>query len=375
MRRRWRLQSERVGPVRSRPLDPRANFSPPLAADLKANAGKCVVIPGEQQSPQVHLAAIAINQALGNVGKTVVYTETVNPMPSIQGQDIVTLVNDMKAGKVDWLLILNANPVYTAPVDLHFEQALDNVKTTVHLGSHFNETAVVTEWHINGTHYLENWSDTRAYDGTATVIQPMIDPLYGGKSAHDVIQSMLDDPDTSPYDAVRKTWQANLGTGDAEHAWRKVLHDGMVAGTAFQPKTVSAKIGDLPVAPRQRPGWNGRGYLPRRSQHLRRTLCECRLAAGNTEAGHQHVVGQRRADELPHAGEIRAGGIGCRGHRIERQHGDGPGLGSARPPRWLGHAVPGLWPSQRRPGCRRVGLQRVRDPELPTRCCSPPARP
>ena len=218
-----------------------------IAADLKANAGKCVVIPGEQQSPAVHLAAIAINQALGNVGKTVVYTETVNPMPSIHGQEMVSLVNDMRAGKVDWLVILNANPVYTAPVDLHFDQAMERVKTTVHLGSHVDETAVVAEWHINGTHYLENWSDARAYDGTATVIQPMIDPLYGGRSAHDVIQSMLDDPDTSAYDAVRKTWQASAGTGDQEHAWRKILHDGMVPATAFAPKTVSAKIGDIPV--------------------------------------------------------------------------------------------------------------------------------
>ncbi len=229
------------------PSGPAAKFLSALAADLKAHNGKCVVIPGEQQSPEVHLAAIAINQALGNVGKTVVYTDTVNPMPSIQGQDIVSLVNDMKAGKVDWLVILNANPVYNAPVDLHFDQAMNSVKHTAHLGSHFNETAVVAEWHINGTHFLENWSDTRAYDGTATVIQPMIDPLYGGKSAHDVIQSMLNDPDTSPYDAVRKTWQGNLGT-DAEHGWRKILHDGMVAGTAFQPKTVSAKAGDLAVA-------------------------------------------------------------------------------------------------------------------------------
>ncbi len=228
------------------PSGPAGKFFSAVAADLKANAGKCVVIPGEQQSPQVHLAAIAINQALGNVGKTVVYTETVNPMPSIQGQDIVTLVNDIKAGKVDWLVILNSNPVYTAPVDLHFEQAIANVKTTVHLGSHLNETGVVTEWHINGAHYLESWSDTRAYDGTATVVQPMIDPLYGGKSAHDVIQSMLDDPDTSPYDAVRKTWQANLGP-DGEHAWRKILHDGMIAGTAFQPKTVSANTAALSV--------------------------------------------------------------------------------------------------------------------------------
>ncbi len=236
------------------PSGPAGKFLTALAADLKANAGKCVVIPGEQQSPEVHLAAIAINQALGNVGKTVVYTETVNPMPSIQGQDIVSLVNDMKAGKVEWLLILNANPVYSAPVDLHFDQVMNNVKHTAHLGSHFNETAVVAEWHINGTHFLENWSDTRAYDGTATVIQPMIDPLYGGKSAHDVVQSMLNDPDTSPYEAVRKTWQANLGP-DAEHGWRKILHDGMVAGSAFQPKTVSVKAGDLAAtAPAEQDG-------------------------------------------------------------------------------------------------------------------------
>jgi molybdopterin-containing oxidoreductase family iron-sulfur binding subunit len=227
------------------PSGPAGKFLSAIAADLKANGGKCVVIPGEQQTPAVHLAAIAINQALGNVGKTVVYTETVNPMPSVQGQDLVSLVSDMRAGKVEWLVILNANPVYTAPVDLRFEEALDKVKVSTHLGSHLNETGLVTEWHVNGAHYLESWSDTRAYDGTATVIQPMIDPLYGGKTAHDVIQSMLDQPDLTPYDVVRKTWQGSLGAGDAEHAWRKILHDGMVGGTAFEAKTVSAKIGDL----------------------------------------------------------------------------------------------------------------------------------
>ena len=236
-----------AGGSAAQPPDGASKFLSAVAADLKANGGKCVVIPGEQQSPAVHLAAIAINQALGNVGKTVVYTETVNPMPSIQGQDIVSLVNDMKSGKVDWLVILNANPVYTAPVDLHFEEALGQVKNTVHLGSHLNETGIITEWHINGAHYLEGWSDARAYDGTATVIQPMIDPLYDGKSAHEVIQSMLDDPDTSAYNAVRKTWQANAAGSDPDHAWRKILHDGMVENTAFQPKTVSAKIGDIPV--------------------------------------------------------------------------------------------------------------------------------
>ena len=97
-------------------------FLAALAKDLKANAGKCVVIPGEQQSADVHLAAIAINEALGNVGKTVIYTETVNPLPSIQSDDLKSLVADMNAGKVDWLVILNANPVYSAPADLEFER-------------------------------------------------------------------------------------------------------------------------------------------------------------------------------------------------------------------------------------------------------------
>ncbi len=285
-------------------------------------------------------------------------------MPSIQGQDIVTLVNDLKAGKVDWLLILNSNPVYTAPVDLHFEEALGKAKMTVHLGSHFNETAVVTEWHINGTHYLENWSDTRAYDGTATVIQPMIDPLYGGKSAHDVIQSMLSDPDTSPYEAVRKTWQANLGTGDAEHAWRKVLHDGMVPATAYQPKTVSAKISDLAVTAAN--GQDGTIEVIFRADP---NIYDGRYTnvgwlQEDTEAGHQHFLGQCSADELPYAGEIRAGGIGRGRHRIEWQYGDGPGHGGSRPPRWVGYALLGLRAPQRGPSRRWTGLQCLRGTQL-----------
>ncbi len=233
---------------------PQQKFLTALATDLKANRGKSVVIAGEQQSPAVHLAAMAINQALGNVGTTVIYTETVNPMPSIQGDDIKTLVNDIHAGKVDWLLILNANPVYTAPVDLNIEEALNKVQTVAHLGSHLNETGLVAQWHINGAHYLETWSDARAYDGTLSIVQPMIDPLYGGKSAHEVIQSMLENPNLSGYEAVRANWSASAGPGDQEHAWRKVLHDGFVTGTAFEAKTVSAKIDSLPVTPSGRAG-------------------------------------------------------------------------------------------------------------------------
>ncbi|MHB8388737.1 MAG: TAT-variant-translocated molybdopterin oxidoreductase, partial [Acidobacteriaceae bacterium] len=230
-----------------------------VAKDLKANAGKCVVIPGEQAVPGVHLAAIAINQALGNVGKTVVYTETVNPMPTVEIEDLKQLVGDLNAGKVDWLVILDANPVYSAPADLDFQKAMGHAKTVVHLGLYPDETAQVADWHINGAHYLESWSDVRAYDGTVSIVQPMIDPLYGGKSAHHILQAMLEKPDTSPMNAVRDNWKSVLGgasagksaaskpvaamqnDADADLPWRKALHDGWIANTAFAPKDVRVK--------------------------------------------------------------------------------------------------------------------------------------
>ena len=210
-------------------------FFTSLQKDLQANTGKCVVIPGEQAAWEVHVAAYALNAKLGNVGKTVIYTETVNPMPSEQVADLKSLVADMDAGKVRWLVMLGVNPLYAAPADLEFEAALNKVPNTVHLGSHVDETGAVSVWHINKAHYLESWSDARAYDGTLSIIQPMIAPLYGGHSAHDVLQSLLDNPQASAFDAV----QANAKTyikGDFATAWRRALHDGWVEGTAFTPK-------------------------------------------------------------------------------------------------------------------------------------------
>ncbi|HYK37572.1 4Fe-4S dicluster domain-containing protein, partial [Alloacidobacterium sp.] len=252
--------------------DDAKKFLAAVAKDLKANAGKCVVIPGEHQSPSVHLAAIAINQALGNVGKTVVYTETVNPLPTIQNDDLKSLVADMNAGKVDWLVILDSNPVYATPADLKFEEALGKVKTIVHLGSHVNETTPHAHWHINSAHYLESWSDARAYDGTVSIVQPMIEPLYGGHTAHEIVQAMLDNPDMSAYDAVRENWRQQLSAkGDFEYNWRKVLHDGWIADTAFQPKSSGEskassegghnQFGDLPGTARTSSNGSGTDTL------------------------------------------------------------------------------------------------------------------
>ena len=183
------------------------------------------------QDPSVAALAIAINNALGNVGKTVtVSSDPAIPIPSDQLGDFKALAADLNAGKVDWLVILNANPIYDAPADLNFADAFNKANIVAHLGSHYDETGQLSHWHIPAAHYLESWSDARAYDGTVSIVQPMIDPLYGGRTAHHVFQALLNDPLVSPYDAVRETWKTTI-KGDFETGWRKALHDGWVADT------------------------------------------------------------------------------------------------------------------------------------------------
>ncbi|MGA2569950.1 MAG: TAT-variant-translocated molybdopterin oxidoreductase [Terracidiphilus sp.] len=208
-------------------------FLAALVKDLKANAGKSAVLPGLYQDPSVAALAIAINNTLGNLGKTVwPGLGPAIPLPSDQLGDFKSLVGDLNAGKVDWLVILNANPIYDAPADLSFADAFNKADIVAHLGSHVDETGREAHWHIPAAHYLESWSDARAYDGTVSIVQPMIDPLYGGKTAHHILQALLSEPLLSPYDAVRETWKPVI-KGDFEAGWRKALHDGWIADTAF----------------------------------------------------------------------------------------------------------------------------------------------
>ena len=218
------------------------------AKDLKANAGKSAVIPGLYQDSSVAALALAMNTALGNVGKSVlVSAEPSVPLPSDQVGDLKALVADLNAGKVDWLIILNANPIYTAPADLGFADAFNKAKMVAHLGSHVDETGQISHWHIPAAHYLESWSDARAYDGTVSIVQPMIDPLYGGRTAHHVFQILMNEPMESPYDAVRETCKP-LIKGDFETGWRKALHDGWIADTAFaEAGTAKVQIPRVPV--------------------------------------------------------------------------------------------------------------------------------
>jgi molybdopterin-containing oxidoreductase family iron-sulfur binding subunit len=208
-----------------------------VAKDLQAHRGSSLVIAGDGQPADVHALAHAMNQSLGNAGQTVVYTQSVEAEPVDQLASLRDLVADMNGGKVDVLLIVGGNPVYTAPADLNFADAMNKVPLRAHLGLHDDETSALCHWHIPEAHFLEAWSDARAYDGTVSIVQPLIAPLYGGRSAHELIAALSERPERSPYDLVREFWKVDPKNSQ----WRRWLHDGVVPNTAFAPKTASVR--------------------------------------------------------------------------------------------------------------------------------------
>ena len=214
--------------------------------DLLAHRGRSLVIAGDTQPAYVHALAHAMNQTLANVGQTVMYTQTVEGEPTDQAASLRDLVTDMRAGKVDVLVILSGNPVYTAPADLRFDEALSRVPLRVRLGLYEDETSALCHWQIPEAHFLEAWSDARGFDGTASIVQPLIAPLYNGKSAHEVVAAMTDRPERSAYDIIREQWKIrDGGTPGTDNApgndddWRRWLHDGVIPNTAFTLKTVA----------------------------------------------------------------------------------------------------------------------------------------
>ena len=213
-----------------------------VARDLKKHRGASLVIAGEQQPPFVHALAHAMNHALGNAGSTVIYTNSVEAQPVNQTESLRELAADMDAGKVEMLLMLGGNPVFNAPADLNFTEKISKVKTRVHLSLYEDETSEQCHWHIPETHTLENWSDARAFDGTATIIQPLIAPLYGGKSAHEVLAVFTGLAGRSSHDLVRDYWKAQRNSPDFEKFWQTSLHDGWIAGSAFSPKSVALNL-------------------------------------------------------------------------------------------------------------------------------------
>jgi MoCo/4Fe-4S cofactor protein with predicted Tat translocation signal len=223
---------------------PFASHPDPIAQDMLQHAGSTVIIVGDHQPPAAHALAHALNS--DNVGKTVFYTDPVDANPINQTESLKELVADMRGGKVDLLIILGGNPAYDAPADLNFAEALQNGKVPlrVHHGLYQNETAELCQWHVNQAHELEAWGDARAYDGTVSIIQPLIAPLYNGKSALEFVALLSGQADPTGYELVRAYWQKQHAGADFEQFWRKSLHDGWVEGTTFGAKAVSVKLPD-----------------------------------------------------------------------------------------------------------------------------------
>jgi MoCo/4Fe-4S cofactor protein with predicted Tat translocation signal len=225
-----------------------AKYVNAVLRDLMAHRGSSVVIAGDHQPAAVHALVHGMNQALGNVGKTVVYTPTVNANPINQSDSLKELVSDMYGGKVDMLFILGGNPAYDSPADFGFAEALKktNIPLRVHLGLYQDETAELCQWHVSETHYLEAWGDTRAYDGTVSLVQPLIAPLYNSKSVYEVVAVLAGQNEASGHDIVQDYWKKQHPAADFEMFWRKSLHDGWIEGSAFAPLTVTVKTTDLP---------------------------------------------------------------------------------------------------------------------------------
>jgi molybdopterin-containing oxidoreductase family iron-sulfur binding subunit len=247
----WALASE-LGVVSSTPKlfsGERGKYLSTIAKDLQAHRGRNLVLAGDHQPPVVHALAHTINQALGNVGSTVVYTDPVNANRVNQTDSLKELVADMRGGKVDMLFILGGNPAYDAPAELDFAEALKNtsIPLRVHLGLYQDETAELCQWHISETHYLEAWGDVRAYDGTVTIQQPLIAPLYNSKSANELIALLAGQAEATGHDLVQGYWKSRHADQDFEMFWRKSLHEGWIEGTQFESKQVELKPRNFPV--------------------------------------------------------------------------------------------------------------------------------
>jgi len=257
----------------------------PLVSDLQQHRGASIVVAGENQPPFIHALAHAMNNALGNVGKTVFYTDPLEVNPVDQRKSLQDLVNDIDAGRVDLLVIIGGNPVHNTPADLKFTfERLQKAKLRVHLSEFKDETSDFCHWHVPAAHYLESWGDARSYDGTVTIMQPLIEPLYEGRTPYELLAVFSDQYDRKPYDIVKSYWQSQRGAGanqsqtqpagnqntqpapapspspsaDFEAWWRKTIHDGFIENSAFQPKTIAFNSGwagqQTPPAPQPAAG-------------------------------------------------------------------------------------------------------------------------
>ncbi|MCI0333198.1 MAG: 4Fe-4S dicluster domain-containing protein [Planctomycetes bacterium] len=230
------------------------NWVDTVVQDLTSSRGRSVVIAGRGQPPVVHAVAHWLNFSLGNVGQTVEYRAPILVRSESVVASIGELARAIHAKEVEALVILGGNPAYNAPVDTKFADALATVPFALHLSQYVDETSARCKWHISEAHLFESWSDTRAVDGTASIVQPLIAPLYEGKTAHELLAALSGSPASSSHDLVRGYWQQRLsatdGSRDFERLWKTALHDGVMAGTQSDVRTpaLTADFNDVIAA-------------------------------------------------------------------------------------------------------------------------------
>lgn len=213
-------------------------FAQAAAHDLIAHKGRALVLAGRTQGPEIHALAYWINAQLQGPQH---FIAPIDRSPTHEPSTLAVLADDLDAGRVETLIILDTNVGYDAPMDLSISAAAKKVSFSVHLGLYADETAGLCRWHLPQSHALEGWSDLRAADGTAAIVQPLIRPLYVTRSAHDLLTMFTGHDGVSSYDLVRETWQSSGGTA-FEDWWRQTLHDGVVPGSAAQPIAVGTPI-------------------------------------------------------------------------------------------------------------------------------------
>ncbi len=219
-----------------------------VARDLAAHRGRSLVVAGETQPPLVHAVAGLLNAVLNNVGQTVRYLTPPIVDAGAPSHGLEPLLGELDAGRVQSLVVLGGNPVYTAPADAELSRRIKGARSSVYLGMYENETARDCEWVAPLAHYLESWGDARALDGTTSIVQPLIAPLFGGRTPDEILAVLLGATEPAAYDTVRAYWKGARADFDA--VWRSALQKGLVPGTLApaEPVVASARALAAPIA-------------------------------------------------------------------------------------------------------------------------------
>lgn len=216
----------------------------PIVRDLKKAGSRALVVIGPHQPAEVQALAFAINQRLGARDETFTTIAPVAAAPVSHVEELAALTAAMNAGEIESLLVLDKNPIFDAPADLEFEAAYAKVPLRIQVGLYDDETANMSHWHLPSRHALESWSDIKAYDGTVSIVQPLIRPLYSGHSAHELIALLMGGAGQRDHDIVRAHYEKEWGA-QLESKWRRVLHDGFVEGSAHAPVSTAPRTAAL----------------------------------------------------------------------------------------------------------------------------------